>query len=342
MKLFPEDQPGVLAQGRDDESGFHQFIGGYDGRPAGVGDQSDPVAGRYRLAGKGHGRLAHLLHIPEGDHPGSIEEEFGDDFLPGQPAGVGGDGLRPLRGASRLHTQHRLPGRYLDGGFQERRRIRETLHVNHDHLRRLVITPVADHLGDGDVAGIPVGGVHPHPGTQFDEPLIDHLGHPAALGHDRDRALEGTGEGEVAVGPHPGIGVDDALAVRPEHPDAVFTSDRQHLPFQLLTLAADLPETGRVHNHDLHTLPAALLHRRRNVPCRYHDVGQFHVPGDIEDGDMRPQAADLFTLRIDGMNGAGVAEVLEIPDDPVADREFLRRGTDHRHRAGEEESVQIM
>ena len=41
--------------------------------------------------------------------------------------------------------------------------------VEHDGPGSVVITPIADDLGDGDVAGVAVGGVHPHADAQVEQ-----------------------------------------------------------------------------------------------------------------------------------------------------------------------------
>ena len=51
---------------------------------------------------------------------------------------------------------------------------------------------------------------------------MDDLGHAAAQCGDGNVPGVGLGEGEVAVGPDIGIGVDHALAVRSKDADSVF------------------------------------------------------------------------------------------------------------------------
>jgi hypothetical protein len=191
-----------------------QDVGGDDRRPAGVGDDADPVAFRDRLGGEGGGGLDQVALVAEGEDPRLFEDEIRGDVFLGQPAGVGGGRLGAFPGAAGLHRQDRLLGRDRGCRPHEVGRVPEAFDIGHDDPRAVIVPQIAHDFGDGDIDGIPVGGIDAGADTRLGEGLVNDLGDPAAQGDDGDESRLRFREGEVAVGADRGVAVDDSLAVR--------------------------------------------------------------------------------------------------------------------------------
>ena len=76
-------------------------IRGQGRRPAGVGDERDPVAGRQRLIGKRQRTVEQRLDIPDFDHAGLLACGAKRSMETGQRAGVRRGGSLAARGAAR-------------------------------------------------------------------------------------------------------------------------------------------------------------------------------------------------------------------------------------------------
>jgi len=126
------------------------------------------------------------------------------------------------------------------------------------HRRR---PPSSGGSRDGDVAGVAVGGVHPHADAQIEEPLHEQGADTAAQRNHRYGPGLRVGEGEVAIRLQRGIGVDDPLAVRAEHPDAVLPRIGEKRLLELRALLAHLAEPGGVDDDRLDALLPAILDR---------------------------------------------------------------------------------
>src|SRR4030065_143830 len=86
----------------------------------------------------------------------------------------------------------------------------------------------------------------PPPAAKTNPPLRAQGAPPAAQSDHRNGPGLRVGEGEVAIRLQRGIGVDDPLAIRAEHPDAVLLGVGEKRRLELRALLAHLAEPGGV------------------------------------------------------------------------------------------------
>jgi hypothetical protein len=101
--------------------------------------------------------------------------------------------------------------------------------------------------------------------------------------------------------------------------------------FDVGALGADFRKTPGVDDDVLDALLAAVLHGHGYELGRDDHVGHIHLPGNIQNGRVGLDAADLVGLGVDGVDAPGVAEIQQVLDHPVADVKFLARSADDRH-----------
>ncbi len=159
VEVLFEEGRGLFRKGGQGQPVTDHDVGSNDRRSAGVGDHTDPVALGDWLGGKGSGRLDQFTLIPERQDAGFFENQVRGQVLFGQAARMGGCGLGTFSGAAGFHGQDGLLGGHFTRHCHEGFGIAQTFHVSHNHAGALVFAEVADNFRDGDIAGIPIGGV---------------------------------------------------------------------------------------------------------------------------------------------------------------------------------------
>ena len=134
-----------------------------DPRPAGVGDDGDPVAGRERLVGQQRGHVEELAHRVGADDPG-VPEQRVDGRVAGseQRPRVRGRGALARRRAPRLHRHDGLVPGNVPCEAAELARVAERLEVQQDDVRPGVLIPVGEEVVAREVGLV----AHGHEGRE--------------------------------------------------------------------------------------------------------------------------------------------------------------------------------
>jgi hypothetical protein len=288
----------------------------------------------------GHGGTDELAFVVEGNDAGALEHEVRHPTHAGQRAGVRRSGLGAALGAPGAHGQYRLARRHRTGHLEKSRRVSQALGVEHDDARAFVLPVVPQDLGDRDVAAVAVGGIHAQAHADVGQPLQDETTDATALRHQRNPASGRQRVGEVAIGAQRWIGVDDALAVGPEHPDAVPPCLMHEGVLQAHAFVTELAEAGGVDDHRAHALGAALRHQAGHLRGWHHQVHQVHFTRHLGQTGIGRQAADLRRAGVHRVDRPAVAEGLKVGDERVADGVLACRGADDRHRTRPEQRLQ--
>ena len=257
--------------------------------PSGVHDDRCPPACRQRLPGQRRDQLGELVDPVDGQHARLPEQRVTGHARRGRGRGVRRRGPLPGRRAARPDRHHRHALGEPSGEAGELARVAERLQVQHRHTGALVAVPPQQHVVAADVVLVPRRHRRRHAQPQPAELVLHRDRDPAGLGDQPDVA-GGCRFGERGVEPHRGIGVDDAEAVRPDHPHVV-PADRVEQARGQRGLAGQ-PRAD--HQQCAHPPAPALLghlryRRRGNAEHREVDrLGQLV---------HRPEAVDTAHLR---------------------------------------------
>jgi hypothetical protein len=191
--------------------------------PSCVRDDRRPPACRQRLPGQGRDELGELVDPVDGQHAGLPEQRVTGHARRGRGRGVRRRGPLPGRGAARPDRHHRHTLGQPSGEAGELARVAERLQMQHRHPGPLVAVPPQQHVVAADVVLVPRRHRRRHAQTQPAQLLLHRDRDPAGLGDQPD--VGGCRFGERGVELHRGVGVDDAEAVRPDHPH-VMPADR--------------------------------------------------------------------------------------------------------------------
>ena len=128
---------GRLGQRLDPQPAGSAGVRADDPRPAGVGDDGDPVAGRERLVGQQRGHVEELAHRVGADDAGVSEHRVDGRVAGGeQRPRVRGRGALARRRAPRLHRHDGLVPGNVPGEAAELARVAERLEVEQDDVGR--------------------------------------------------------------------------------------------------------------------------------------------------------------------------------------------------------------
>ena len=163
---------------------------------------------------------------------------------------------------------------------------------------------------------------------------MDHFGDAAAQCGDGDIAHIRIGKRKIAIGPDGRVRVDDPLAVRTEHPDAVFFGPGQKVFFISRPIGTGFRESARVDDNVFDAFLAALLHGLGDELGGDDHVDHIDIVRGLQYRFEGLDSADLVGLRIDGINLPFKPKVLKILDDPVADVQGFGGGADDCHGFG--------
>ncbi len=244
----------------------------------------------------------------------------------------------PFRAPS-LHGQDRLFRCHFLHRLHERPWIPETLDVQYDDPRPLVLAVIPNDLRDRDITGVAVGGIQARSDPHLRESLVDHLSHAAAESDDRDEPRVGFGEREVAVGAHVGIRIDDPLAIRAEDPDAVLPGYGQAVLLDGCPFGADFGEATAVEDDKLDPFLPTIVNGLGHESGRDDHVYDIHISGNIQNRGIRFDAPDLIGLGIDGVDRPLESKIQQVLDNSVADVKFLGGCTDDCYCLGIEQRV---
>ena len=150
----------------------------------------------------------------------------------------------------------------------------------------------------------------------------------AGLRRQRRRALDVVGGAERRA--QIGVGIIEAVDVRPHQANAVFLADR--LDFLLALHVAGFGIAGGNQDRADDFLLAAFGQRRRDEVGGNGEHGDVDLAGDVLDRLVDLLAHDLIGLGMDRVDLALVAAVDEVLHHGVADLAVLGGCADHRHR----------
>src|SRR3984957_447225 len=165
---------------------------------------------------------------------------------------------------------------------------------------------------------------HPGGARKADDRHADATG----LRGQRRGALDiiGGAEGRAQIG----VGIIEAVDVRPHQANAVLLADR--LNFLLALDVAGFGITGRNQDRAYNFVLAAFDQRRRHQACRYSKYSDVDLAGYVLDRLVDLLAHDLVGLGMDRVDLAPVTAVDEIFHHRVADLAVFGGGADHGDR----------
>jgi len=131
----------------------------------------------------------------------------------------------------------------------------------------------------------------------------DRRAQSAGLGHKGNGARLGRPGRKGHVHGHKRV--NDAQAVRADDANAVFPGDSQELLFPRGTLWPCLTKARCDDHRALDALLPAFAHDAHHGTGRDHDHSQVYRAGRIQDGLEHFEPKDLFSSRVDGIDGPG-------------------------------------
>ena len=317
-----------------------QGVGGHHARPAGVGDDRQPVALGGLLPGQQLGAVEHVLDLEDALDAGPLKGRFVDGVHAGHGAGVRGRRLGRLGEPPRLVGHDRL-----GAGKGPRRRhelagLADRLDVEDDRAGLRGRAEIVDQIAHAHVEHVPHGNEIGKADALVQRPIEHRRAERAGLGDEADVPLGGRGGGEAGVQVDPRH--DQPQAVGAENPHAVelalLLADEL---FELSPLRADLAEAGR----DDHQPPgaglAALPHQRGDGGGRRADHGQVRGMGQAGDVLVRLNPLHRLALRVDRVDHAAETRSDQVPQHGVSDAGGGVAGADHGHAMRLKNLVQI-
>ncbi len=246
---------------------------------------------------------------------------------------------RTGRGAATLHRHDRLAAGDTAGQPGELARVPERFEVQQDHVGVGVLVPVLD-----EVVAAHVGLVAHRHERRDAEPDLTGLGEqldsePTGLRRERDPAGNGRERREGGVEADVVAGVDDAHAVRADHPHAVRAGQLDELPLRRRRAGAQLREPGRDDHEPGHLLRHAVASDVEDVRGRHRDDHQVDLVGDVAHLRVGAHPGDRGGVRVDRVDGTGEVALEEVAEQRVTDRPRGAAGTHDRHRARREQPI---
>ena len=156
---------------------------------------------------------------------------------------------------------------------------------------------------------------------------MNDFSHPAAEGNNGNVANVRFGKGKVAVGPHVGVCVDNALAVGPQHANAVVIGPGHEIFFIGFAFGTDLRETARVDDDVFNAFFTTVFYSLGNEFGRDDHVYHVDVVRCVQDGFIGLHPPDFIGFGVDGIYRSLETEFHEVADHAVTNGKFLGRGT---------------
>ncbi len=220
--------------------------------------------------------------------------------------------------------------------------VAERLQVHQDDVGVLVGLPVLQQVVAGDI-GAAAGrderrDADPAPGRLAQHGDAERTGlgeEPGPAGQRRERRERG-----VQRDGH--VGVDDAEAVRPDHPHAVGARRGDDVALQgpaggpLVGVAA-LAEPAAEDHQAAHAARGAVVHDLDDGGRGYGDHDEIERVGDVEHRPQRGHAADVARLGVDRVERAVEVAAQQVGEHRVADLARVVARADHCDRAGIEQ-----
>ena len=173
-------------------------------------------------------------------------------------------------GSADLQRDDRLRPRHSADRVVERAAVIDTLDVQADDLRRVVLGEEVENLGKAHVRRVPQPDAEPQSQALAAGEEAHREVHASTARDDRGRtALEPRHVGHE-VGHHAVHRVHEPRGVGPEQAHAVSTDDRRDLGLEGAT-ASRLGEPSGAYHHGFHTTSTAVLERRWHGPCRHDE-----------------------------------------------------------------------
>ena len=313
---------------------FADGVGAHDAGAAGVRDDGDPVALRNRAVGEDLGGCEEILEGELADDARLAQERVGGEVGACKTARVGGCGGGACGRAARLECEHGLLLGEARGDAAEVCGILDGLHVEKDLPDVFVPLPVFKRG-----LGVHVGLVADRnelreAEVEVAENVEDAPTERTGLGDEADVAALGQRFGKAGVHAHGGMRVDDAETVRPHAAHAVAADAFEKLGLEPGAFSPRFLEACGDHAQALDALFVALVDRLKHEACVHDDDGKVHFAGNVEHRRIGGQAFDDAALRVDRIDGAGVAVFTQALHDVRADGVLLGGGADDRDRAG--------
>ena len=279
-------------------------VGAEDPEPARVRQHRDPASRRLGLAREERSDVDQLLERGGADHAGLLEERVDRRLRAGEGGRVRACGA--LAGGRRpaLQSEDRLAPRDAAGDATEAARVPERLHVQQDHLRRLVVLPPLEQVVRGDVRLVPDR---------------DERGEaePARLGRLQQREAERAalrGEADVAARGRAGrrrsrSGSAPATAIpRQLGPISRAPCARTSASSRSWRSAPSLPTSAKpaeMTTQCADALAERLLGRLQHGVGGQRDDREIDVVRDLLDRGVPPHARDRLAVPVHGVGRAG-------------------------------------
>ena len=249
-------------------------------------------------------------------------------------AGIGGAGFPDHHRLA--HLQRLAPN------IQQAPRVGRTFHVGEHNrragivqkrrqqLRHVDVGLVARRHADAEADALRLGEVH------------DRIAEPARLERARHRARTEFRLVRHAAErrPHARLDRQHALAVGADDAHAAFLDRAHQLVLELAPFGAGLTEAGGEHHRERNAGLAAIAHRLRHAGRRHGDDGQVARLADRHGVRIALEPVHLGILRIDEIQAALVARVLERLDRMPADARQVRRCPDDGNRFGVKQALE--
>ena len=318
----------VLGNRRQLAAAPDEGVGRQHAGPARVGEDGEVAPLGPGLLAEHLGHVEEVVDVVHPQHAAAAEGRVQDRVAAGKGAGVGGRGLGGGLRAPGLDDDDRLALGDVPRRRQERARVPDRLHVEHNALGLRVVAEIRDHVAPVHVEHRPDGDERAKAHVLAEAPVEDGREKRPALTHERDVPFVGhrAGEGGVeAVGrPH------DAQAIRPHDADVVVPGNLLDLALQLGALFPHLPEPGGDDDESLHARLPALLHDAGDRRRGRRDHGQVDVRLHGLDVLVRLNPKHAVPLRVDREDGAAERIAHQVPEQGAPHASGRLTGPDDR------------
>jgi hypothetical protein len=236
------------------------------------------------------------------------------------------------------HQQHdRLAGlARLACQRQEQRRPPHLFDVHRDHARLRIADVVGEDVLDAD-RGLVARRRHRGEHEPAAEEGVAQVGrHRAALSDHADArpSLRRRGRQRLEGDRDTGLVVGEAHAVRPHDQQAGLACGRRHLVLLAPALIAGLRIAGGEQHRRPDAPSSERSHGVEHAGLRDREYGQVDAFRQFVDHLDAGTAVDLGAAAADQVNGAGIAEALQVAEHETAERTRVGRGADDDDRAG--------
>ena len=296
-----------------------QRVGAQDAGAAGVRHHGGAPAPRGGLPAEGHRKIEQLLHRTGTQDTGLLQHGGHGHVAGRQRSGVTGGGAGAGLGGARFHHDDRLPPGDARGDLEKLAGIAEALHVHQDHLDLRIVLPLQQDVVAADIRLVAHRDELADPDAVFLGVVQHAQSHRSRLAHEPDAAVGRQGRGEGGVEPEIGVPVQDAHAIRADHPDSGRPDVFGQLPLQGHPVSADFAEPGG----DDHEPADAPLHTiagdRHDLALGHHNDGEIGCLREVRDAGEGGDGADGPGIGVHRVDRAGVAVAHQGGDDLVAD-----------------------